>query len=1112
MSSETPSPHLDSDDSIKALSPMTRLVGLLLRGDVALMLTALSLIAGLAALWLTPREEEPQIVVPMADILIEAPGISAAEVERQVTEKLEKLVSQIDGVEYVYSASRFGQSVVTVRFYVGEDREDSLIKLQSKIQSAVNELPPAITSWVVQPVEVDDVPIVTVSLWSQRSENGDYELRRIAEELHRELQGVPNTSRISIIGGRRRLLQVQLDPIKMAAHRTSMEQVGTALRESNVQWRAGSFDQQNRQMLIETGDRLRQRSDLQNLVVGVYGNQPIYLSNVAEIIDGPETPWNYSWMGFGAANDQSEATTDVYPAVHLAIAKKKGANAVEVAHRLEQRMTQIQPLYLPEGVHYRVTRDYGETANEKVSELIEGLAVAILTVVVLIGMVIGWRAALVVAIAIPVCYSITLLVNLLVGYSINRVTMFALILSLGLLVDDPITDVENIARYFTTKRLAPRLSVLYAIQEVRAALIMSTLAIIISFLPLAFITGMMGPYMAPMALNVPLTVTISTFVAFTITPWLAMIALQKSVRSSNDPLEPTDSEPSTDASWVHSSSKLFFGLVLRSPQRAAGVLAAVVLVMGLVSAIPLFRGIPLKILPYDNKNEFQVIVDLPEGTTLERTDIVARRVGRFLGGLSEVRDYQVFVGNASPMDFNGLVRHYFQRRGSSVADIRVNLIAKEQRLHQSHEIILRIRESIAAMGRELGANLKIVEVPPGPPVLATITAEVYGPPDSSYPGLQRVAGIVEQRLAAEPGIVDVDSTLEAEQTLFRFVVDKPKTALSGISTRQIAEALQAGVAGQLVTAIDSSGEVEPLQVELRLPRINRSSLTELQQVYFPTRDGKMIQLGALGQFIETVNDATIYRKNLRRVAYVYGEIAGVPPANVIVDIMLDQVDPKTKLPPAIPPRPLAERTWLNPGGGQPWSIPEGFEVSWTGEGELKITLDVFRDLGIAFLAALVGIYFLLMFQTGSRWLPLLIMSAIPLSLIGILPGFWALNWWNREPIGGHPNPTFFTATAMIGVIALAGIVVRNSIVLIDFMDIARAEGQDMFDAVVNSVAVRMRPILLTAGTTLLGNWVITFDPVFSGLAWAIIFGIFASTLFTLIVIPVSYWMLNSSRD
>lgn len=1115
------------------LNAMTRLVGKLLRGDVTLILVAISLLVGMAALLLTPREEEPQIVVPMADVLVEAPGLSAQEVERQVTERLEKLLFQIDGVQYVYSMSSPGRAIVTVRFYVGEDREDALTKLHSKISSGVDQLPPAVSGWVVKPIEIDDVPIVTVSLWSDRGESyGDFELRRVAEELQRELQGIRDTNQVRVIGGRPRRVLVELDPARMAAYATSPLQVAEALQQANVLVKAGSFDQQDRRFLVESGDVFRSLEQLRRLVIHVVDSRPVTLGNVATISDGPREPEHYSWIGFGASDTEQADPTAVFPAVHVAVAKRKGSNAVWVADQVHRRMAALAPHYLPEGTHYRITRDYGETANAKVNELVQGLLVAVLTVVGLIGLVIGWRAALVVALAIPVCYSLTLAINLLVGYSINRVTMFALILSLGLLVDDPITDIENIARYFSTKRLPPRLTVLRAVQEVRPALIMSTLAIIVSFLPLAFITDMMGPYMGPMALNVPLTVTISTLVAFTVTPWLGMMAL-RSLRKDNVSDANGDSERSEVelAQRQLASSRLYrlaqplFGFLLASPARAVMGLVGVAALLVLVSVLPLLRLIPLKILPYDNKNEFQVVIDMPEGTTLERTDVVARRIGRFIGGLSEVRDYQVFVGLASPMDFNGMVRHYFLRSEPHQAEVRVNLVDKADRQHQSHDIILRIRDELTELGTQLGAKLKIVEVPPGPPVLATVTAEVYGPADASYDQILDVTRVVEQRLSREPGIVDVDSSRQADQPLYRFVVDQPKAALSGVTPHQVAETLRAAVGGWPVTPMRVAGEIEPLWIELRLPRIRRSSIEQLRQLYVRGQQGQLVQLGELGQFVEMLEDKTIYHKNLRRVAFVYGEIAGVPPANAIIDMLWDQqqdgppLGSQQTLEPAaaavagpIEARPLAGRTWLSPGSGLPWNVPEGYQVVWTGEGEWKITLDVFRDLGIAFGAALVGIFLLLMFQTGSRILPLLIMLAIPLTLIGILPGFWLLNVLGTRDIAGHPNPVFFTATAMIGVIALAGIVVRNSVVLIDFMKMAVADGLPLKQAVVQSVVVRTRPILLTAGTTLLGNWVITLDPVFSGLAWAIIFGIFASTLFTLLVVPVVYWLLYRTAD
>lgn len=1080
---------------------MTRIVEVFLRGDVAILLVVVSLMLGAAALVLTPREEEPQIVVPLADVFVSAPGLSAEEVERQVTDRLEKLLSQIDGVEFVYSMSQPGRCIVTIRFYVGEDREDSLVKIYNKIHSSTDQIPPTIASWVVKPVEVDDVPIVIATLWSERTDRySDHELRRIAEELQQELQAIPNTNRVEVVGGRPRRIYVQVDAQRLAAHDTSVLQVAQALQAGNVTARNGSFEQQDMQFNVETGTFIRGVQELRELVVNVAGDRPIYLKNVATVTDGPAEADNYSWIGFGPADDEYADWVDPYPAVHLSVAKRKGTNAVQVASAVDQRLQELAASHLPDGVHYRITRDYGETANDKVNELVEGLLVAVLTVVGLIGLVMGWRPALVIALAIPVCYSLTLFVNLVAGYSINRVTMFALILALGLLVDDPITDVENIARYFTMKILPPRQSVLKAVQEVRPALILSTLAIIAAFLPLAFITGMMGPYMAPMALNVPLTVSISTLVAFVITPWLAMVSL----RHSNDAHREGEQFDLTRRP-LYRMSRFVLTPILARPIYAWGVLLGILLLLIAAMLLPVMRAVPVKMLPFDNKNEFQIVIDMPEGTTLERTDVVARRLGGYLGGLSEVRDYEIFVGNASPMDFNGLVRHYFLRQGPHVADIRVNLVSKDHRVQQSHEILLRIRDEITELAESMGANIKLVEVPPGPPVLSTITAEIYGPPEGTYAKQIEIAQAVERRLAIEPGVVDLDLSSEDDHIRYIFEADKAKAALSGISTRTIADTIDAVLSGYRATVLHLASEVDPLWVELKLPIESRSALDDLEEIYIQGMNGQLVQLGALGKFRLAQEEKTIYHKNLRRVVYVYAEVAGRPPADAIVDMEWDRLFAASSDPSGV--RPSGNRSWLRPGGGVAWTVPEGYRVAWAGEGEWDITLDVFRDLGLAFGAALLGIFVILMFQTGSRTLPVLIMLAIPLTLIGIMPGFWLLNRITNVPIGGHPNPVFFTATAMIGMIALAGIVVRNSVVLIDFIHLAQGEGFSLKESIIRSVAVRTRPILLTAGTTLLANWVITLDPVFSGLAWAIIFGILTSTIFTLLVIPAAYWLL-----
>ncbi|MAT72158.1 MAG: acriflavine resistance protein B [Planctomycetaceae bacterium] len=1096
---------------------MTRLVEAFLRGDVALLFVLVSLLLGGASLWLTPREEEPQIVVPMADVFVSAPGLSAAEVEQQVTRRIEKLLYQIDGVEYVYSMSRPGQSIVTVRFYVSEDREDSLVKLYNKINSNVDAIPPVVESWVIKPIEIDDVPIMIATLWTDRTDlYGDHELCRLAEEVQNQLQAIGNTNQVWLTGGRPRRIRVLLDAQRLASRQTSPLQVAAALRASNVHQRAGEFEQQDEQLVVETGTFIKDAQDLPNLVVNIAGDRPVYLKDVAEIIDGPAEVETYSWIGFGPADDQRADDAATYPAVHIAVAKRKGANAVWVADAVHQRLQELSETHLPAGVHYRITRDYGETANDKVNELVEGLVVAVITVVGLIGLTIGWRPAIVIALAIPVCYSLTLFVNLMAGYTINRVTMFALILALGLLVDDPITDVENIARYFAMRILPPRESVLRAVQEVRPALILSTLAIIASFLPLFFITGMMGPYMGPMALNVPLTVTLSTVVAFMITPWMAMVALRK----LHD--RPGEEEYDITRRPLYRLSRAVLGPIVDHRPLAWLVLAGIALLMVGACTLPLLRMVPLKMLPYDNKNEFQIVVDMPEGTTLERTDAVARQLAAAVAGQPEVRDYEVFVGTASPMDFNGMVRHYFLRRGANVADIRVNLAPKDKRVQQSHEILLRLRKPLAELAAELGANIKMVEVPPGPPVLATLTAEIYGPAGADYGRLLTAGEQVADRLAREPGVVDVDTSVEADQTRWVFEADKSKAALSGISTERIAQTLTVALDGLRATVLHQPAEVEPLWIELRLPRARRSAIDDLEELYVQGDGGELVQLGGLGRFVERTEDKTIYHKNLQRVVYVYGEIAGRPPADVIVDVQTDQIDAAKAAPTAAssndvaaaaaPIRPVADRTWLAPGGGDPWSVRDDVRVEWAGEGEWKITLDVFRDLGLAFAAALLGIFVILMFQTGSRLLPVLIMLAIPLTLIGIMPGFWLLNVAWGAPVGGYANPTFLTATAMIGMIALAGIVVRNSVVLIDFIHMAQGEGLPLREAIIRSVAVRTRPIMLTAGTTLLANWVITLDPVFSGLAWAIIFGILTSTLFTLIVIPAVYWLLYGGRD
>lgn len=1103
-----------------SLSFLGRIVDLFLRSDLAPFLIALSLVAGVVAILLTAREEEPQIVVPMADVQILAPGLPVEEVERQVATPLEKLLNQIDGVEHVYSMSMPGRAVVTVRFYVGEDREDSLVKIYNKIYSNTDLVPSDVSGWVVKPIEIDDVPIVIVTLWSERPrEVDDFALRRIAEEVEIELQALAQTNRTEVVGGRPRVVRVEIDPDALAARQTSALEVAWALGVSNVRHPAGGFDRLDRHVTVDVGDFFGDVEALRRAVVNVVDGTPVFLGDVAKVLDGPAERNSYTWIGFGpAAGPEAEAASGrFFPAVHIAVAKRKDSNAVRVADRIHRRVDQLAETHFPAGVHAVVTRDYGKTADDKVNELLEALAVAILIVIGLIAYSLGWREGLVIAAAVPITFALTLIVNYWAGYTINRVTLFALILSLGLVVDDPIVDVENIYRHLSQRRETPLDAVRRAVKEVLPPILLATFAVVVSFLPMTLITGMMGPYMRPMALNVPVAMAMSMLVAFTITPWLAYHALRRRAQAGAGP-----PAPPIEDSRLYRLYGTLLGPLLDDRRWAWALLGCVILLFLAAIMLAVWRAVPLKMLPFDNKNEFQILVDPPEGTSLERSDAIVRRLAEVLWEAPEVRDFQTYTGLASPMDFNGMVRHYFLRRGPNVADIRVNLVAKHGRQSQSHEIALRLRRDLEAVARSEGARIAIVEVPPGPPVLSTITAEVYGEPYLGYDRLRAAARRVEERLLQEPGVSDVDSTVEDTTDRLIFVTDQEKAALSGVGVDDVARTVTLALSGLDVARLHLPDEANPLPIRLRLARSLRSGVAPLNALALKGRPGivklredgglrdapiPLVRLGEIGRFERRPAERTIYHKDLRRVAFVYAETVGRAPAEVVADVAAD-LDAGGA---AAGPRPLAERSYLSNGGGLPWSLPAGTRVAWFGEGELKITRDVFRDLGIAFAVALVGIYFILVYQTRSYAMPLVLMTSIPLTLIGIMPGFWLLNALVAEPVAGHPNPIFFTATAMIGMIALAGIAVRNAILLIEFLHAGLARGLDLREASLQAGAVRTRPIFLTAGTALLAAVPITLDPVFSGLAWALIFGLLVSTAFTLLVVPVTYYLVYRNR-
>jgi len=1042
-----------------------------------------SLLAGAAALIITPREEEPQIVVPVVDVMINFPGASPTEVENLVTINLERKLWEIDGVEYVYSMSRPGSAVVTVRFFVGENRENSLVKTHSKIMSYIDEVPPGVTGWVVKPVEIDDVPIVTFALYS--SLYSDYDLKRVADEILHRIQRIPDTGRAYVVGGRKRQIRVLLQPDRMAARQISVLEIERALKGANVNLLAGTMDRMNQEAVVDAGPFLRSLEELGQLVVGVHDKRPVLLGDVAELVDGPAEVDHYTRLTFGPGSAHDHATRDLktarqgasYPQVTIAVAKRKGTNAVKVAEGLIEKVEKLKETVVPSDVQVLVTRNYGKTADEKVNELVKHLAIAIISVIALLTVMLGWREAMIVALAVPMTLAVTLLANLLVGYTINRVTLFALILSLGLLVDDPIVDVENIHRHFKLKKHPPLDSTLLAVDEVRPPTILATLAVIASFIPLFFITGMMGPYMRPMALNVPVAMIMSLVIAFTVTPWATYHALRKEYDSEQ---KPYDFKTGPIYRLYGKVITPFLGSRTRSYKFLAGVAVALLAAMALVG----FKLVPLKMLPFDNKNEFLVLVDMPKGTTLEGTNAVVAELERYLSTVNEVRDVESFVGIASPIDFNGLVRHYYLRQGSNIADIRVNLLEKEERGYQSHALVLRIRPEIEKIARSLGANVKIVEVPPGPPVLSTVVAEVYGPPPASYEDLVRQAAKVRSTMETTRGVVDVDDTVDALQAKFNFTVDRTKAGLAGITEEEIARSARIFLGGDSPSILHDEKERTPLEINLRLPRSLRSRPEDMGPIRVKAPDGSMIPFNELGQLRQTVIDRSVYRKNMQRVVFVTGEVAGRSPVDAIFD--------------------LKEAIAKNP-------LPNGYEVDWAGEGEWKITLDVFRDLGLAFAGALLLIYILLVQQTESFSVPLVIMVAIPLTLIGILPGFALLNALFAHDIGTLRDSIFFTATGMIGMIALAGIVVRNSIILIDFIHTRTQAGESVGQAIMESGAVRFTPIVLTAGAAIFGSWVITLDPVFSGLAWSFIFGIFASTVFTLLVVPVVYHLIYGEK-
>ncbi len=1035
-----------------------------------------SILLGLGAVVMLPREEGPQIIVPMIDVFVQMPGASAKEVEERVTKPMEKLLWELPGVEYVYSTSSPGQAMAIVRFLVGQNEEASIVRLNQKMSANLDLIPPGASPPLIKPRSIDDVPILGLTLSSDVYDH--YMLRRIAAQLDDQIKEIPDVSEVSIIGGQRRQIRVTLDETRMAAYNIAPAALISVIEQANRQLQSGSFSSGNREFLVESGGFLRTAEDVGSVVISAFNNRPVYLRDVASIVDGPEEAADYVLFGKGPAPSHGEAAAShdgargTQAAVTISVAKRKGTNAIVISEKVIEKVEALKGTLIPSEVTVTPTRNYGETASEKSNELLLHMFVAILSVAILIWLTLGLRESGIVAIAIPLTLALTLAVFYFYGYTLNRITLFALIFSIGILVDDAIVVVENIARHYHLphNRNRPIIDVaVEAVDEVGNPTILATFAVIAAILPMAFVSGLMGPYMRPIPIGATAAMIFSLLVAFIVTPWASLRLLK---RESGHAHEAEESR----------ATKLYRQVMTRlihlPKWRYGFLLLVVVLLLGSMSLVAL-KLVRVKMLPFDNKSEFQVIVDMPEGTTLEQTAAVTQEIADYVRTVPEVTDYQLYVGTASPYNFNGLVRHYYLRSGPNVADIQVNLVSKDDRDSQSHDIAKPVRPPIQKIAERHNARVKVSEVPPGPPVLQTLVAEVYGP---DYNRQVEVAAQIRDIFDKTAGVVDVDWYVEDDQPKYRFEVDKDKAALSGVSTDQIAATLRIAVDGMQAGLLHEVREKEDLPIILQLPPGERSSLDDLKQVKVMGQSGNLVPLGELVRIEEMVGDRSIYHKNLMPVVYVTGDIAGSEESPVYAILKLNEAIDRLKLP---------EGYGLERYVASQPSMADKYAMKW--DGEWHITYEVFRDLGLAFAAVLVLIYILVVGWFQSFKTPITIMAAIPFSLVGILPAHGLMG-------------AFFTATSMIGFIAGAGIVLRNSIILVEFGEVGLKQGMPLAEAVIDAGAVRFRPMMLTAAAVIVGSAVMLFDPIFQGLAISLMAGEVASLLLSRMTVPILYYL------
>ena len=1061
-----------------------------------------SVLLGLFAVLLLPREEEPQIKVPMVDVLVTMPGAGAREVEERVTRPMEKLLWEIPGVEYIYSTSSEGQSLVIVRFKVGEDMQLSLVKLNQKLQSNYDKIPHGVSQPLIKAWSIDDVPILALTFHSARYDH--LTLRRLVAQVDDAVKQVPQVAGTTLIGGARREVRVLLDPAKLASRNLSAVGLIPMLQQANRQYVAGGLTSNNKEVVVETGGFLASAGDVGNVVVGVFGGKPVYLRDVATIVDGAEEPSQYVFFGTGAAKG---ALANEQPAVTLSIAKRPGANAITVANEVLRKIDTLKGRIIPADVQVSVTRNYGATAEEKSNELLWHMLIAVVGVSLLILLALGWRESFIVAIAIPSTLALTLLVFYLYGFTLNRITLFALIFSIGILVDDAVVVVENIVRHFHLPGNKGRkwsAIAVEAINEVGNPTILATFAVIAAVLPMAFVGGLMGPYMRPIPIGSSAAMFFSLAIAFIVTPW-ASIRILRWGRKYSCLTEGAACVTEAENPPLHSVPvETFFPRIycrvmvplVTFPRRRYIFLGGLVVLLLVSMTLVGIGFVKVKMLPFDNKSEFQIILNMPEGSSLERTTEAARDIAAAVRTEPEVTDYQVYAGVAAPFNFNGLVRHYFMRQGANIADVQINLLPKSERRAQSHDIAKRVRPRVAAIAAKFGARVAVAEVPPGPPVLQTLVAEIYGPDGPSRLALARkVIDIFHNT----PGVVDTDWYIEADQPKVRFVIDKEKAALHGISAETISETLRVAVGGESVDLLHVPREKEDVNIVSQLPLASRTSPEELLALRVRSGDANalpepgsttgmspLVPLRELVAVEHTITDKSIYHKNLMPVTYVIGDVAGVVESPVYAILKMNKALGK-----------LDTREFG--GDGSPLKI-YNYHMPFTEnqpslkwDGEWHITIEVFRDLGMAFAAVLVLIYILMVGWFRSFLTPLIIMVVIPFSLVGILPAHGVLG-------------AFFTATSMIGFMAGAGIVVRNSIILVDFIELRLAEGKPLKDAVVEAGMIRFRPILLTALAVVVGATVILFDPIFQGLAISLMAGSLVSMVIAPVAVPLLYFM------